>query len=253
MNITQYQFDGDIEVINLGDVHRGDYNCDTNLLNRAIDYIKKKKNCYWISTGDIANVGLSSSVSGSYGSETLNRELQLIANDFEPIADKCLGFVKSNHHNRLDKVAGMSLDEIIADKCNIPFLGAFGIVNLTCGKLSYYMVMHHGVGGGRMRGGKVNNLVRLGEIYPCADLYMEGHTHNYSAIPEGYKYIDRKRNRISEGKSWFICTGHCLKYDRSYGADHKYKPAAPGFAHVKLKGSKVGKQIFKKITSDLFF
>lgn len=253
MKITQYTFPGSINLYNLGDVHRGDHACNDALFRKIIDIVERDPVGYWISTGDLLNVALRNSKSNVYGSMSLEDEMSVLLEELEPIAKKCLGIVKSNHHARFDKETGMSLDSILCDRLNIPFLGALGIINITCNRTSYFTAMHHGTGSSKMRGGKASSLERLSFIVPGADLYLEGHSHSYQALYDTAHYIDRKRNLMSEGIAHFCTTGHFLKWDESYAADHKLQPMPQGAAMIELKGNGLGKIANKKIKIDLVY
>lgn len=105
-----YKFNESVKIVNLGDVHRGNKNCNTKLLKKNIDYILANDDVYWVSTGDLLEVALKSSKSSCYDSSSLDDETDDLTKELSPISHKCLGFVRSNHHNRLYKDSGLSLD-----------------------------------------------------------------------------------------------------------------------------------------------
>jgi len=252
MLIKRYNFDTDIQIFNLGDVHRGDNGCNVKLFHKTIKEIKSREQARWVSTGDLLNVALKQSKSDVYKSKPLGEELKLLVEELSEISDKCLGIVESNHHRRFDKEAGMSLDEIICDRLQIPFLGKMGVMNITCGRASYYVVLHHGTGGGRRRGSKTNSTEELGELIPAADVYMEGHTHSFDHFINEVAYIDKKRNLLMYQQSTFVVTGHYLQWEESYAMDWKLRPRPQGSSVVGLKAVDVGKSEYKKIHVELF-
>lgn len=251
MNILKYDFSSDIQVVNLGDVHRGDETCDVKAFLRDIEYIRSHENCYWVSTGDLLNVALKSSKSNVYTSMSLTKELGIIRKELEPIAKKCLGLVASNHHARLEKDTGLDLDSVICDALGLPFLGKIGLINLKVGASCYYVGMHHGLGGGSMRGGKINGLSRLARIIPGADIYLEGHTHSYASFINEVPYIDKKRNTFKSHKAHFVTTGHYLQWDDSYAQDLKLEPMPIGSAILDIKAGSSGLNEYKRVRADL--
>jgi hypothetical protein len=253
LKITQHTFPGTIKLYNLGDVHRGDRACNDKLFRKIIGMIAQAPNGYWVSTGDLLNVALKASKSDVYGSMSLEEEKDVLRSELAPIAKKCLGVVKSNHHNRFDREVGMSLDRLLCELIGLPFLGGLGIMNLTCGRTSYFVAMHHGAGGGGMRGGKANSLQRLAVIVPGADLYLEGHTHTYQSFMDTAHYIDRKRNLMSEGVAHFCTTGHFLEWSGSYAVDLKLPAMPQGAAMIELTGNGLGKITNKKVKMDLVY
>lgn len=250
MEIHKTNFDKDIKLVNLGDVHRGDKCCNVDLFHKHIDFIKENEDVYWCSTGDLLNVALKTSLSDVYTSSSLQYEYDAIVEELKPISHKCLGITTSNHTNRFDKAVGMSLDKLVCTALNVPFLNDFGLLNITCGRTSYYVAMHHGCGGGRTRGAKSNELYRLGEVIPGCDLLLQGHTHAFEMFVDETPYIDRKRNKVTYLQSYFVCTGHYLNWEGSYAQKFKMKPAPQGSAMITLGYNQSGIQANKSITVD---
>ena len=250
MKITQYRFDDAIEIVNLGDLHRGDKCCDETTFHEVIDYISRNKRTYWVSTGDLLNVALKHSKSDVYHSMSVKEELSLFLSEISDIRHKCLGIVGSNHHRRFEREVGISLDEMLCTQADIPFLGDIGVIDCTCGNCSYFIALHHGVGGGRTIGAKSNELVRFEDVISCADVYMQGHTHQYNHFVLESPYIDRKRKLISRVESHFVTTGHYLRWDDSYAQALKLRPAPIGSSIVTLYSHLSGRHDQKKITVD---
>ena len=164
LKITQRRFDSAIEIVNIGDLHRGDKCCDYQSFYNVVEYIANNKNTYWVSTGDLLNVALKSSKSDVYSSLSVKEELKLFIEEISQISNKCLGIVGSNHHRRFEREVGLSLDEILCVQTDLPYLGDIGVIDCTCGGCSYFIALHHGVGGGRTIGAKSNELVRFEDV-----------------------------------------------------------------------------------------
>lgn len=250
MRIKQYKFEDTINIVNLGDVHRGDKCCDVKAFKNVIKHIENNNDCYWVSTGDLLNVALKNSKSDVYSSMSLKQELNVLLEELEPIKGKCLGMVGSNHHRRVDNEIGLNLDETISALLEIPFLSDIGVVDVTVGSCSYFMVLHHGVGGGRGIGAKTNELSRLEGVISAADVYMQGHTHQFAYFPLECQYIDRKRKAVQAITSHFVTTGHYLSWDDSYAQALKLRPAPIGSAIVTLYGNPIGQHKTKRVSVD---
>lgn len=102
------------------------------------------------------------------------------------------------------------------------------------------IVMHHGIGGGRLQGGKANNLERFETVISGADLHLQGHTHTYDFFYNSTQYIDRKRNNKVDYSAAFCTTGHCIRWRESYGEEFRYKLTPKGFVLISLKHCKAG-------------
>ena len=252
MKIKTYRFCKGISIINLGDIHRGDKNCDVDAYLKAVEEVRTHDDLYWLSTGDILNVALKTGASDCYESLSLDEEFAKVEKEIAPIAHKCLGIVSSNHHRRLKNLTGFDLDKQISKVMNIPYLGKLGCINVVCGRSSYFIVLHHGVGFGRKRGSKANNTEMLAELIPGADIYLEGHTHTQDAFINDTAYIDRKRLLLTSFHSHFVTTGHYLQYENSYAQDYKLPSRPIGSSIISLKYSIAGTYSVKKVKTDFF-
>jgi len=252
MQIKKYNFDNSITLFNLGDIHRGNKAHDNNLFKKVVNYIKEHDNCYWLSTGDLLDVTIPSNKFFDFDGLKLESEYEYLISDLYDIRKKGLCIVGSNHHKRFERAVGMSLDKMLAKELGIDYLGHFGLINILCGKNSYVTALHHGIGRGRTRGSKSNNFERLANLAPCADLYLEGHTHTYDTWKTVNNYIDRKRNKTTKMLSTFVVTGHCLTWGDSYAAELKLEEQPKGFAMIELLGSSIGRAEDKKVKVDLF-
>lgn len=249
MKIVQFKYDGPVRIVNLGDIHRGNPNCNERFLKKTIGEIAADKNTYWVSTGDMLEVAIKHSVGGVHEAVSVQEEVDLLSEELAPIADKCLGFVSSNHHSRVDKHTGLSLDKAFAAQAGIPFLGISGIINVTIGKGSYFIHLHHGTGGGTA-GNAVNRAIKGSGIYKGCDLYMSGHTHKMDLHPFLQQVVDRKRGLVRTLQSYVVITGHCLDWEASYAEAMNLEPAPIGFSVVELFPNGNGKEETKKIKVD---
>ena len=254
MIIPNYRWDHDVTIYDIADVHRGNEAFDASLLEKVVDRVASDKDAFWVSTGDLMECALKDSKSDVYTAMSAEQEYDAIIKELRPIGNKCLGLVESNHHGRFKRATGMSLDKRIMEGLEVGerFLGAMGIIKVTCGRTSYFIAMHHGTGGGHFRGGKVTSLNRFQSIMGGADIYLEGHTHSYDHHIDLCQYIDKKRGLWGAYEAHFVCTGHFIKWDQSYALNLKLKSMPMGVAAIRLKACDAGQFQNKKITVDLF-
>ena len=245
--IVTYRFDDSVSIVNLGDIHRGNKTCAVKKLHKIINHIADNPEVYWVSTGDLLETATSNSKSDNYDAMSIEDELNLLCAELEPIASKCLGFVSSNHKDRIQKEVGLNLDHVLADRAGIPFLGTVGLIDVVCGRCSYYIYMHHGAGGGS-DGNKVNRAVKLAENIQGADIYLTGHTHSYSHVPNIQTAIDRKRGKVTHIYSHHVTTGHYIEYERSYAERLGLKAKPIGSSIVHLRGNSTGNEENKLVT-----
>lgn len=256
MKIPVLQSKGDVEIYNLGDLHYGNKAFRYELLRKVVDRIKDDDRAYWLSTGDLFEVALVGTLGDPYTAMSPNKEFYYLKDDIEPIKDKCLGIVKSNHSHRFEKLTSMSMDKLFVESLGIgdKYLGSIGVVRVMADGIPYDICLHHGIGGGRTKGAKINNLVRLGNVVSGCDVYMSGHTHTYISTFRKNYYLDKKRKNFQKYKALYVSTGHFMEYLDSYGVDKMYEPEPIGIAKVKLKAGKKGsgQLSVKKMSADFF-
>jgi len=223
-----------IKIVNLGDVHFGNPFCDWTGFFKIVDYIQRHPDVYWVSTGDILEVNTKNNKTFDHDGMSLQEELTEVCDALKPIAEKCLGIVGSNHHYRVQRQIGLSLDALLAELLGIPFLGFSGFLRIVVGNIGYFIAMHHSMGFGKSRGAKVNNLQRLGDIYKGYDLYLTGHTHCYTTFIDSNIILDRKHYCNMEVKARYVTTGHYLDYEGSYAEMGMLTPAPKGSAEITL-------------------
>jgi len=249
--IPTHRFDRGVVLVNLGDIHRGSDFCDVDLLHKHIEKIRTNERVYWVSTGDLLETALTSSKSSSYEADSPDVELEKLATELEPIKHKCLGFVASNHHQRVNRESGVSLDKYLAAVAGIPFLGISAVLKIVCGRAAYFISLHHGVGGGT-DGNKVNRAMRLAQNTLGADIYLTGHTHTFSYVQDVQTVIDRKREKLTEITTHHVITGHYLEYNGCYAEHMGLKQKPKGCAVLHLSGNGVGNQDNKRVVVDFW-
>lgn len=247
--IPTYRFDGGVKIVNLGDVHRGSKHCDVKLYRKVIKTIKDNDDMYWVSTGDLMENATRNSVSSPYDAVSPEEEIELLEEELKPIRKKCLGFVGSNHPRRTKKESGLDADKTLAARAKIPFLGVQSVIKVTCGRCSYFIYLHHGVGGG-MTGNKIARAERLAVNLLGCDVYMTGHTHTFAHWSDIHSMVDRKRDKITDIVTTHTVTGHYIKYTDSYAEEIGLKKKPRGSVVISLAGNESGKQENKKIKVD---
>lgn len=250
--IPKYEFDQNIHLFNLGDVHFGSIATHKEFFQHVIKKISTDPATYWVSTGDILDVNLAKSKFFDHAGMEANEEFNVIVDLLRPIAGKCLGFVGSNHSERVHRFAGLNFDQILAKTMDIPYLGGLGLINITlsCPKTSpikrtYYVAMHHGSSNAITLGSKANSLQRLSDVFSNVDLVLEGHTHTFMVSTKEVQVIDRDKNKLRSSTVTMCTCAHCLDWSKSYAADNKYTSTPAGFPvfHMSNTHKKVDVQL----------
>jgi len=217
----------EIAIAGLGDIHVGSDTCNMEAVHAWIDTIKKNR-WYVILMGDLMENATLGSV-GAVFEQTMTPQEQLryCVDMLTPIKDYIIGSVGGNHGARSKKAVGIDPDAIISFELGVPHFGYTAAGRIQVGDAHWFIVAHHGAGGGILQGSKLNMIKKLANIYPLADLYMAGHTH--ADVYGSDRTFDLRMNKGKVYKSQhirhFSGTGSLLDYEGSY-AEMKLMPPA---------------------------
>lgn len=214
----------------LADWHWGSPQCKSKAIENFVKLIRDDKSCYWLSAGDLMEMALINTLGDVY-SQTIppNDQLKQIVELLRPIKDKCIGMISGNHSYRVVKQTSLDPDQLLAQLSGLKdkyygtsMQGFIRLDNYT----NYAVVVHHTTGGGRTKGGKINTLARLAEIWPLADIYIGAHTHADQYFADKVFYLEpNKGGSVQERIRHFTGSGAALDYVESY-AHRKMMPPA---------------------------
>jgi UDP-2,3-diacylglucosamine pyrophosphatase LpxH len=229
-----------IELYSIADVHWESAEADQGAFLRFIDFILDKPNRYVVLNGDLLDMALTLSVSDTYSAtEAPQSAIDTFAKVLSKIKDRVLAAQPGNHEDRVYKYTGIDVTEHLFLKAGIdiayyskmPF-----VLLLEFSDVKYVGYFHHGFGGGRMQGGKVNNSLRLAETV-IADFYSSGHVHTPNATGTMTFLVDLVNNILVEFKQYFIITNAWLSTG-GYGLKHGFRPTLNDIFYYRFSGSK---------------
>ena len=234
----------ELKLIPLGDSHIGDPSFAEQLFMQKIEEVRVTENALVLLTGDMINNALKNSVSNSYDQVLQPAgQIRYLVKLLAPIKDKIIGVISGNHEWRTTKDTDISPAEIYAAKLNVPYLGDEAFIKISFGqsshhhnKIYYGVYAYHGAGGGRLAGSKVNVVQRMTSVI-IADVYISGHTHQMSAVPQTIYLPDLRANKVNEQRMMCVSTGSFLKRD-GYPAQKGLPPMDLGCPTILLSGKK---------------
>lgn len=245
-----------VEIVPLGDIHKGEEHIDNKALYSAREYILKEKNRYVVVNGDVINLALKFSKSDVYGEQlSPMQEIELIAEFLKPLKDRILVIIAGNHEGRLYKETGIDAGLLIASELGLKhkYSKESAVIILSFGysdrnkkqryedrkiKLTYSIYCHHGFGGGRTNGSKLNKVVSLDNIVD-ADLYIMGHHHTPSSTKQDFFRVNYRTKDIEQVTRAYMIHGAWLKFG-GYGEQFGYAPSSISLSRAILNG--VGKK-----------
>ena len=233
-----------IEIKPISDVHIGDPNHDTDLIQKDIDWVAEKENRFAILNGDIMDTATERSVGNSYESTlTPQQQLEYARKLFSPIKGKILALSSGNHERRIFRDSGFDTTKELAWGLNCYYTRDGAILKIRFGQRYtnnkhqvYTIYFTHGFGGGRLPGGKANKCLRLRHT-ALTDIYIMGHVHEKEVFHKKVFIPDLRNNKAIEKRQNFIISSAYLKY-KGYGQRKGYFPSDPGTVIIRLYGEK---------------
>lgn len=246
----------EIKLITVADYHNGSPQCNTELIEKEINFIKNNENVFAIVNGDLIENATKSSV-GDVFTQKLSpmEQLKKIIELLTPIKDKIICITSGNHEDRSYKNEGIDLMCIVARELGLEdrYCNASCLVFLRFGqqsnshketngsgkirKLCYTIYVTHGSGGGGTIGAKSNRASSLQSIID-ADIYVISHMHTPNAFKEGYHRVDTRNSAVSLVDKLFVISGAKLEWNNSYAEKKSLKPSSLVNPVIHLNGTR---------------
>lgn len=225
-----------IELIPLADLHLGSELTNLRRIHQIIEHIRENPKARVVILGDLLESAIIGSKGNPYKAKSIDEEVRLAVSVLKPIKDKIIGIISGNHSNRISKTIGLDILALLSRKLGIDryYSPDFLVLRISLPKTAWYVVLHHGVGGGRLKGGKINNLHRFGNIFPNADIILIGHTHDFIMTVDKKYIIDKKHNSIKTHKTFYINVPSLAMEYGGYASSYAYPPSVTGTIKIYL-------------------
>lgn len=189
----------------ISDIHFGSKACDIELLKSDVAKIADDEFAWVFMGGDnfeaIAPDDIRYEMDLHDWSKDYSKNIvKDLGNILDPIKKKIIAGITGNHEDKFEKRHYADLSSMLYDRLEVPYLGYSCIfpikMQTPCGrekkrigesldgwetKHTLDFFGHHGVGGGRLPGSKINRLVQA-QMGFDADIYFMGHVHD----PQSY-------------------------------------------------------------------
>lgn len=222
-----HQFDDDIIVYPISDVHLGSLEHNTEEWEKFVDMIQDTPNAYIILAGDLMNNATRSSVSNIFDEVLRPREQKKRLIEYlTPIKDRILCAVPGNHERRsvkdaddepmYDVMCKLDLEDLY--RPNIAFVKIQIGRNRNSNRNTYVFAVTHGSGGGIGTGSAVNRNERFSQNIDGIDCLIVGHTHKGTVSKPSKIVVDTKNNVVSmktitvvSSQSWLSYGGYAVQ------------------------------------------
>lgn len=188
-------------IIPFGDVHRDTKSCDVDRWKHFLSYskkiLKKNKNTFFIGCGDYNDFASRSEVQKIASSklhettyakfdEIAMKHVQELCREISFMKGNLLGLLGGNHEWRFQN--GKTATEEMCERLCCKFLGwvAYIRMGITINDLkrnTLDIVVCHGRAGGKLVGTSFNQVDDMRQVFPNADIYIQGHDHKKGALP----------------------------------------------------------------------
>lgn len=214
---------GWIDLHFLSDAHVGATGHNSRAFSEHIENIRTNPRARWFGNGDLGDYIFYSdprfSTSAIRNAEDYREfkqgvmgQVRKLATTLEPIKDKCIGLGTGNHEEKIvQRYDGINPTWELCDRLGVTYLG-YSALTLLCmpkelaGHLySAIIYTHHGFGGGRRVGSKLNKVEDAMKVAE-ADIYAMGHVHAQTGNKLIIKGISSAGKRVEKLKT-FIITG----------------------------------------------
>lgn len=223
-----------VRIVPWGDVHVGapKGQCDWDKALRELDYVEDTPDTYMIGMGDYMDCAQRMVFRGPNlfkSSLSPMEQYNLIEGALKPLAKKgkIIGLHAGNHEEWITQSTGIEIVDLLARSLKVPFLGPGCDITIGVNKQKYNFYTQHGSSNARYRHTKLAALMRATtDIF--SDVYLYGHVHQL-AVQKGGKRLVGKQI-----KTYYVLTGHFLKWEGSYAQAFGLDVCPAGCAQIKL-------------------
>lgn len=218
----------------MSDQHYGAVDCDYTFARNMVQLIKKDKYALATSGGDTTEAIPRDYKINDKGQHCgIDQQIIRTAKELEPIARKIVVAFRGNHNSQK---RGESVDSelMLWDRLGVPYKTVPSLIRIKTPKGMVQLVQGHGT---KSTANNDAQLWDLRKIYPGADAYALGHTHQLYAKQVGAFTYDAAGNEHWD-PVYFIRTGSFLKYSE-YAREGMYLPARVGCVKLTVKNAKI--------------
>lgn len=242
-----------------GDEHLGAMDCDKKLLKASFEKIAADENHYWIGMGDpcefIAYSDKRFDPRDYDMSNPLHNSFQRQSDAYVEMAsvipeERRLGLICGNHDDKVTTRYHYDVHEYICQKLSrrpnfslgySAFLKIRFRREVAASKSSAVMklCLHHGHGGGRRAGSKINKVEDLAFSYPYCDIYAMGHCHDRFIRPAVATDCTDRSDELEERPRVLLMSGTYKRsvttHNSSWGEQKQFPPTSIGCVTLEIQ------------------
>lgn len=242
-----------INIIPIGDIHIGSANCDKKYLKELIDWVKNEPNTYVVGMGDYIDAIIPTDkrfdikdLDVEFQNDIANlpmKQIEYVKKIFEPIKNQIITLLPGNHEEKFRQHNYVDVLYELCKDLNVERGDYMTFIRIKFDRTQFHIPpvtiwAHHGFfGGGRKKGGKVNNLEDIASGY-LADIYITGHSHDLFATSTLQMSIATSGKQVYTKKKIFVNTGTFLNtittQSEGYSERKAYTPKKIGVIKIEI-------------------
>lgn len=259
-----------IKITPIGDIHYGGRDCNVKLLRACVRKIADDPLHFWVGMGDYSEWIIPGDPrfdfrdlspeekAGQLHGMVTEQERGVVA-ELLPIKDRCLGMLEGNHEHKLTKRLMVPIQDNLCraiggagNNLNLDYSAILKLrlvrkVGSSHTSSTCKIYAHHGAGGGRKKGAKVNRVEDLASMFPYCDIYVQGHVHDRICFISSALDAREKTDTIYDRPRAFGVTGTFKEtYTQGgigYGEQAQYPPTALGVITFTIRPTDDGLEI----------
>lgn len=209
----------------IGDVHVGAAGWAKDKFERTLKEVERDKTALVILMGDLADAILPADkrfdIHGVHPmfqhrlGDLADAEYEYLEKVLAPIQSKIVGILTGNHEEVIRLRWYRDLTRDLCRRLRVPYLGYDAIIGLVfrrknSGSQRFIIRAHHGRGGGRTIGGRLEVLYKLSQSL-SADIFVMGHVHSLIFSVRRQVVPNWRDEDVDERRRIFGITGSYLK------------------------------------------
>lgn len=224
----------------IGDIHLGNRYHDEKQYRINLKWLYKHKEYHIITMGDLIECSSKHTLGLPDQVMEVDDQVEQIEEDLLPFAKegRLIGMIRGNHEVRALRHAAIDVTRSIAKYLDVHYCGIGQILYINViGEDSrrgqnYIVYAKHGRSNARTHGGRINAIMRMGNIVDNADLYLHAHMHDL--LHEIANPYEVDRGNLRKKRKHYVVTGSYLEYG-GYAEDAGFPPTGPsGSARIKF-------------------
>lgn len=215
----------ELNILHISDVHFDNLHCDRKLLKKHLDriveldgYIAIYGDLFCLMQGKYDPRSSKQAIRSEHiGGNYIELVIQDACKFFAPYASRILMMSKGNHETSVSSRMEFDILKYFVEKLNREtgsdiILGQYGgyysgtITISKNNRVGFNVGYHHGAWGGIISKG-TQSIARYGLIYPSADIFFSGHTHDSWVVPQPRFVLNQASKKLETKIQWHVKTG----------------------------------------------